>query len=69
MYLTHEHTRKAPEVFVREEAIAEVVQREQYSSDMIRGEKERNEDKIEGLEHEVARLKRKEIINEKALIE
>ena len=41
-YLAYEHTKKAADVFVKEEAIAEVVQQQQYASDLLRDEKDRN---------------------------
>ncbi len=56
-------------MFHKEEAIANVVQDQQYATDLIRQEKEALIEHSEQLDHEIARLQRKERINEQALAE
>lgn len=68
-YLSYQHTKKAQEVFVREEVIAGVIQEQTYQADILRQEKEDRDEQLKALEHEITRLNRKEKLQEAALVE
>ncbi len=68
-YLSYQHTKKAQEVFVKEEVIAGVIQEQTYQGDILRQEKEDREEQLKALEHEITRLNRKERLQEAALVE
>jgi hypothetical protein len=67
--LSYQHTKKAQEVFVREEVIAGVIQEQTYQADILRQEKEDRDEQLKALEHEITRLNRKEKLQEAALVE
>ena len=68
-YLSYQHTKKAQEVFVKEEVIAGVIQEQTYQGDILRQEKENGEEQMKALDHEIIRLNRKEKLQEAALVE
>ena len=67
--MSYQHTKKAQEVFVKEEVIAGVIQEQTYQGDILRQEKEDREEQLKALEHEITRLNRKERLQEAALVE
>ena len=67
--MSYQHTKKAQEVFVKEEVIAGVIQEQTYQGDILRQEKEDGEEQMKALDHEIIRLNRKEKLQEAALVE